>query len=76
VLVFVVQMGRCRSRSRGGSDAFYLDDSEATPARQKCGGKKGKKKKGKGKKHERSRVRQPYIGTCLSIPYLDAKFMR
>jgi len=58
--------------------AFYRDedDTAAAPAaRQRA--RRGTKKCGsKKKKHERSRVRQPYMGTRLSIPYLSAKFMR
>jgi len=52
------------------------DDPLATTAPSRQRSRKGRKK-GKGKKkQERSRVRQPYINTCLSIPYLDGKFMR
>ena len=69
--VFVVQMCRSRSRSRAGRTEFYLDDPQAPAARSRRCGKS--KRKGK-KKHERSRVRQPYMNTCLSIPYPSSKF--
>jgi len=65
-LLFAKQMSRCRSRSRSG-----LAQSSR---RQRCG--KPKKKRSKCKKWERSRVRQPYIGTRLSTPYLSSKFVR
>ena len=90
VMIVCHQESVCRSRSRAArpSAAFFLDEDELCaenqPARQrKCGGSKkkkhhgGKKRKGgkRKKKHERSRVRQPYINTCLSIPYVSSKFM-
>jgi len=70
-------MSRCRSRSRAGRGAFYLADPDAA-RRRRCGGGGGKKrsKKSKRGKKERKPVRQPYVNTCLSVPYLSAKFQR
>ena len=69
-------MSRCRSRSRADR-AFYLDDPEAALAPSRCR-RKARSKKGKSKcrKQERKPVRQPYINTCLSIPYVSSKFKR
>jgi len=82
-MVICRQEYMCRSRSRAArpTAAFHHDDlqGDSPPARQrKCGGGGKKKRRGgkKKKKHERSRTRQPYIGTKLSIPYLSSKFTR
>jgi len=82
--VFCAQESVCRSRSRTGRSAattLYRHDhfpEEDRPARERRRSRKGRGKKGKGKKKkmERTLVRQPYINTKRSIPYLNGKFMR